>query len=196
MTIELDGITKAYDGQSVLENVSLSIADGARIALTGESGAGKSTLLRILLGLEQPDAGGVHLMGDYKYSYLCAGTVFQEDRLIEDVSAVANVAMCNRKTAPATARRELLRLLPEELLDKPVRELSGGERRRVCIVRALSIPADFFVMDEPFTGLDEANRERALSYILEKQGENALVLAAHDAQKLPGFRVIHLERRK
>lgn len=179
MTIEIENVSKSYGGKPVLRNFSLDISSENSYILTGPSGAGKTTLLRILLGLEQPDEGRVRLLGDYKYSRVNAGVVFQEDRLCEDFSAVDNVAMVSRRLSKRTAREELEKLLPPDCLDQPVRELSGGMRRRVCIARALSIPSDVLVMDEPFTGLDADTRLQAIRVIREAQGTTPLVLTAH-----------------
>lgn len=186
MTIEAEHIYKSYGGKPVLEDFSLDISSDSSYVITGESGAGKTTFLRILLGLEKPDQGRIRLLGDYKYSQVNAGVVFQEDRLCEDFSAAENVAMVSKKLSERIARQELEKLLPADQLDKPVRELSGGMRRRVCIVRACVVPSDVLVMDEPFTGLDEENRRKCIDYIRSVQGSTPLVLTAHSLDGL-GF---------
>ena len=182
MTIDLENICKAYGELKVLDDFCLEIESDHSYVITGPSGKGKTTLVRILLGLEQPDSGKVHLMGDYKYPYLNAGVVFQEDRLCESFTPVENVVMVGKKSSEKVAREELLRLLPQECLDKKVMELSGGMKRRVAIVRACSVPSDILIMDEPFSGLDKDNRDRALEYIREKQGRNPLIITSHDAE--------------
>ncbi len=186
MTIEAEHIYKSYGGKPVLEDFSLDVSSDSSYVITGESGAGKTTFLRILLGLEKPDQGRIRLLGDYKYSRVNAGVVFQEDRLCEDFSAAENVAMVSKKLSERIARQELEKLLPADQLDKPVRELSGGMRRRVCIVRACVVPSDVLVMDEPFTGLDEENRRKCIDYIRSVQGSTPLVLTAHSLEGL-GF---------
>ena len=192
MTIEGDHICKSYDGRQVLKDVSFHISEDNAYVITGPSGAGKTTLIRILLGLERPDSGIVHLLGDYKYPWINAGVVFQEDRLCMDFSAVRNVSMVNRRISDAMAREELMQLLPKESLDKPVRELSGGMRRRVCIVRACIIPSDVIIMDEPFAGLDEENRKKALQYINRVRKSTPLVLTSHSAEDLAFCRRIRI----
>lgn len=192
MTIEAEHIFKSYENKPVLNDFNLSIQTDACIALTGPSGSGKTTFMRILLGLEKPDSGKIQLLGDYKYAYLCAGVVFQENRLCEQFSAIDNVAMVHKKITKQTARRELSKLLPEELLDRPVRELSGGEQRRVAIVRACVVPADIFVMDEAFSGLDADSRQRALTYIMEKKGSNPVLFLEHEADYLTFCRKVSI----
>lgn len=193
MTVEVKDICKAFDGKPVLENVSFNIETDKCYVITGPSGVGKTTLLNILLGLEKPDSGSVNLLGDYKYPYLNTGAVFQEDRLCEGFSAVDNVAMVNKKLSRAVAREELSKLLPADALDKSVSALSGGMRRRVCIVRACIVPADILIMDEPFAGLDEETRRQAVTYIREKKSRKPLVLTAHSLQFLDFCREIRLQ---
>lgn len=190
MTIEAEHIYKSYDGKPVLTDFCLDVWSDSSYVITGESGAGKTTFLRILLGLEKPDEGRIRLLGDYKYSRVNAGVVFQEDRLCEQFSAVQNVAMVSKKLSERIAREELAKLLPADELDKPVRELSGGMRRRVCIIRACIVPSDVIVMDEPFAGLDEENRKRCIEYIRGIQGSTPLVLTAHSLEGLGFCKVI------
>ncbi|WP_026494463.1 ABC transporter ATP-binding protein [Butyrivibrio sp. WCD3002] len=192
MTIDLENICKSYGDLKVLSNFNLEIENDHSYVITGESGKGKTTLIRILLGLEQPDSGKVHLMGDYKYAYLNAGVVFQEDRLCENFSAVQNVVMVNKNNSVKVAEEELKKLLPEDSIYKPVRELSGGMRRRVAIVRACAIPSDMLIMDEPFAGLDAVSRQKAIDYIREKQGRNPLFITAHDAEGFDFCREVKL----
>ena len=192
MIIEVKEVSKFYDGKKVLDNFSLHIESEHSYIITGDSGAGKTTLLRLILGLEKPDEGKVGLLGDYKYPFINSGVVFQEDRLCEDYDAVTNVTMVSKKVFRQTVIEELKKLLPEEALFKPVRELSGGQRRRVAIVRACAIPSDVLIMDEPFTGLDDKARETAIAYIRDKQGTGPLVITTHDTKGLEFGRLIDL----
>lgn len=194
MTIQVENICKSYDGKTVLQNFCMEIASEGAYLVMGPSGSGKTTLIRILLGLEKPDSGKVRLLGDYKYSGINAGTVFQEDRLCENFSAVENVAMVSKKLSPRIAREELEKLLPADELDKPVRELSGGMRRRVCIVRACIIPSDVLLLDEPFAGLDADNRRKAVSYIQNARGTTPLVITGHSAEDLPFCRIVDIHK--
>ena len=100
--------------------------------------------------------------------------------------------MVNKKNSVKVAEEELQRLLPADCIYKPVRELSGGMKRRVAIVRACSIPSDMLIMDEPFAGLDQENVLKAIEYIREKQGRNPLLITAHDAGNFAFCREIPL----
>lgn len=178
MTIEVLNISKAYDGKQVLKDLSLLISDESAYAVTGPGGSGKTTLLNLILGIIKPDSGQINLLGDYKYDRVNAGVVFQEDRLCENFSAVQNVAMVNAKLSERVAREELEKLLPAEVLDQPVRTLSPKMRRKVCIVRACIIPSDVLVLDEPFAGFDEAERDQAIAYIRAAAAKTPIVISA------------------
>ena len=192
MIIEVKDVSKAYGEKKVLDGFNLNIEDEHSYIITGGRGAGKTTLLRLVLGLEKPDSGKVGLLGDYKYPYINAGVVFQEDRLCEDFSAVTNCAMVSKKVFKQTVREELLKLLPEDKVDIPVKNLSSAERRMVCIARACCIPSDVLVMDEPFKGLNPSEKEKAISFIRGKQGSGSLVIASEDTTGLDFGRIITL----
>lgn len=191
-------ICKQFDGKDVLQNLSLDIPSGACIVVTGASGEGKTTFLRILLGLEHQDSGTVEVIrsGDdikgkeqgktsgNESSSFQAGVVFQEDRLCEECSAVQNVMMVQKGISREEARKELEQVLPSSELDKPVKELSGGMRRRVCLIRACLVSSDILLLDEPFAGLDAASRNCCIDYILDKKKEKPLVITAHHLEGL------------
>lgn len=192
MIIEVKDVSKSYGEKKVLDGFNLNIEDEHSYIVTGGSGAGKTTLLRLVLGLEKPDSGKVGLLGDYKYPYINASVVFQEDRLCEGFSAVTNCAMVSKKVFKQTVREELLKLLPEDKVDIPVKRLSASERRMVCIARACCIPSDVLVMDEPFKGLNPSEKEKAISFIRDKQGSGSLVIASEDTTGLDFGRIITL----
>lgn len=173
----LKRLAKAYDEKQVLSGLSKELTAGESYCLMAPSGSGKTTLLRLLAGLEKPDGGSI------AYGQDRAGgisMVFQEDRLLEEETALRNVEL----TCPdrEEAARCLKALLPEEELTKPVRVLSGGMRRRVCLARALAAPSALLLLDEPFTGLDEENRERAAAAVKEWKGVRTVVTATHEPQ--------------
>lgn len=192
MIIEVKDISKSYNGRAVLDNFSLNIEDEHIYIITGKSGCGKTTLLRIILGLEASDTGKVTLLGDYKYPYINAGVVFQEDRLCDSFSAVTNCALVSKKVFKQTVREELCKLLPDDRVDIPVKDLSPSERRLVCIVRACCIPSDVLIMDEPFEGLSGEERAKAVSFVRDKMGSGSLVIASRDTTGLEFGRIITL----
>ena len=180
MTIQLQDICKTIQGREVLKDIQWEIGSDDCWLLAGPSGSGKTMLLRIILGLEKPDRGSVNLLGDYKYSSVNAGVVFQEDRLCEQFSAIENVAMVNERLSETVAKEELVKFLPEERLSIPVCELDALERRLVVMIRACIIPSDLLLLDEPFRGMDDALRSRAIAYIRDKAGHKGIVFVQQD----------------
>ena len=180
MTIQLQDICKTIQGREVLKDIQWEIGSDDCWLLAGSSGSGKTMLLRIILGLEKPDRGSVNLLGDYKYASVNAGVVFQEDRLCEQFSAIENVAMVNERLSETVAKEELVKFLPEERLSIPVCELNPVERRLVVMIRACIIPSDLLLLDEPFRGMDDALRSRAIAYIRDKAGHKGIVFVQQD----------------
>lgn len=168
--IALSHIWKAYHGEVVLADVSQTYTGGNIYYLTSPSGSGKTTLLRVLSGLEQPDSGEIKGVAAYNM-------LFQEDRLCEEYDAIRNVSMVTGDEQ--RARAALARLLEENALSKPCSQLSGGMKRRVALVRAMEMPSDAVLLDEPFTGMDAETRQMAESYIKEMQGDRIVIIATH-----------------
>jgi NitT/TauT family transport system ATP-binding protein len=126
-------------------------------------------LFRLIAGLEQADSGAIdgNITG--------VGYLFQEDRLCEEYSAVKNIELV---TGSAYVAGEALKeLLDAEDIEKPCKELSGGMKRRVALVRAMVMGADLILLDEPYNGLDEENRAKVTNY-LETKGKDSIVLIA------------------
>ena len=164
-------INKSYDGKKVLNDVDTDIPAGSCVCLMGASGIGKTTLLKIISGLIKPDSGSVSLQK--------TGMCFQEDRLWEDADAAVNLWLAGCEgDLPA----ELKQLLPEETLNTPVKNLSGGEKRRIAVARALLSPSAQILLDEPFTGLDKDTRQKMISWILEKQNGRPMLVVSHDEE--------------
>ncbi len=190
MKIELRNLSKNYDGSPVLKNVNKIIERTDTLIVLGKSGIGKTTLLRMIMGLEEPDSGTVTWeSGDQKRisgsGYIPkAGAVFQEDRLCEGFTMLENVCMVNPDISKKQAAEELMKLLPEEAVHKRVRELSGGMKRRTALVRAMIADTELLVMDEPFSGLDEGNKQMALEYIRQNKRDRILIITAHDMKEL------------
>lgn len=198
MIIKLNHLSKAYNSHLVLSRLDLELDSSQPNCLMSPSGSGKTTLLRILAGLETADQGRAEYFQD-DGSPLGRppriSMVFQENRLCEDFSASDNVYMvCSRFKSRAQVQEELSYLLPSKWLDQPVRNLSGGMKRRVALCRALSVPFDLLLLDEPYTGLDEETRRTAIDYTLQRLNGRLVINATHDLQeaRLLGGRIIHL----
>ena len=148
-----------------LDGLALNVPAGGRVCVMGASGAGKSTLLSLAAGECAP-----------------CSMVFQDARLVEGASALDNVLVCADARVDASSAAALLRLLvPGIDAHARVAELSGGQRRRVEIARALLCPGDAVILDEPFTGLDTAARDACAEVVLDLLDARMLLLATHDA---------------
>lgn len=175
-----------FSEQVLFEDFSLDIPTGQVSCLSCPSGCGKTTLLRMLMGLQEPDLGRVHRI-------LPLSAVFQEDRLLPFLSAPGNLRLVAGRGREMEIHHLLARLGLQEG-DKPVRTFSGGMKRRVALARALIVPFELLILDEPFTGLDAAHKEQAAALILEMSKGRTILMASHAAEeaRLLGAEMISL----
>lgn len=181
---------------TILEDVDLSIADGATVAIIGASGSGKTTLLGILAGLDTPTSGQVQL-GRYELSALdeerralvrgeLVGFVFQSFQLLDSLTAIENVMLPvelkRGKGAAERARSLLAKVGLEHREQHYPRQLSGGEQQRVAIARAFATDPRVLFADEPTGNLDARTGERVIDLLFELNAEfrTTLVLVTHD----------------
>ena len=170
--LALTDITLNYEGRTILNNASLSVARGEIVSLVGPSGSGKTTLLRVIAGLEQPSQGNVVIDGKlmtgvptYKRD---VGLVFQDNQLFPHLCVFDNIAYSLRIKRVSQALQiekvnEMLSLVGmEDLARRDVGNLSGGEAKRIAVARALVADPFILLLDEPLTGLDVELRDRLL----------------------------------
>ena len=180
-------VAKRYGRVSALDGVSLAVRAGEFVALLGPNGAGKTTLFQLLSGLFVPDAGAVAVMGhDMRVDPVRAlaglGIVFQAQTLDLELSVRANLrfhAGLHGLPGGAAATRiaaDLDRLGLAERADDPVRGLSGGQRRRVELSRALLHEPRVLLMDEPTVGLDPAGRRDLIALVRDLCNQRALAV--------------------
>ena len=183
--LEVRGLVKSYGPLKALDEVSLAVAEGEFVGLLGPNGAGKTTLFQILSGLFVPDGGSVHVLDhDIRRSATAAlagvGVVFQQPTLDLDLSVLANLRFSARLHGMPRARRrerieaELQRLGLADRADALARTLSGGNRRRVELARALVHEPSVLLMDEATVGLDPASRRQLLDYVLDLRRERGV----------------------
>ena len=183
--LQATGLAKAYGAKPALRGVDLRLHAGERVALLGPNGAGKSTLLQLLTGLFVPDSGEIRILGHNLHTeapraLARLGVVFQQPALDLDLSVHANLRFHTdlhglpRALAEARIREDLARLDLLDLLPRPCRTLSGGNRRKVELVRALLHRPAVLLMDEATVGLDPASRVQLLQAVESLQREQGV----------------------
>lgn len=209
--IQLEGITKSFGSLQVLKGIDLEINSGEVVSIVGPSGAGKTTLLQIMGTLDDPDAGTVSIDGTnlsrMKQKELSAfrnkhiGFVFQFHQLLPEFTALENVmipALIGKVKAGDAEKKakEMLDFLKlsDRMTHKPA-ELSGGEKQRVAVARALINHPSVILADEPSGSLDSHNKGELhqLFFELRKEFNQTFVIVTHDEQLAANTdRVIHL----
>lgn len=210
--INISSITKEYNGERVLNGVSLDICDGEFLSIMGESGSGKSTLLNIIGGFLRPDSGKVLWNGEdifaydeKKTSYFRShdmGFVFQSFKLISTLTAKDNVYLpaLVAKCAPAEIDKKFAEfckaLGTENIMDKYPSQLSGGQQQRVAIIRALVYSPSVIVLDEPTGALDSAMQRRVmelLSSVNKKYGTTVIQVTHSEEMAKYGTKIVHIK---
>lgn len=210
--IKLRGITKSFDHLQVLRGIDLDIGAGQVVSIVGPSGAGKTTLLQIMGTLDRPDAGSIEIagtdvgvMGQNKLAEFRnrqIGFVFQFHQLLPEFTALENVmipafiAGKTRKEARGHAEELLAFMGLSERADHKPNELSGGEKQRVAVARALINRPAVVMADEPSGSLDSHNKEELhrLFFDLRDRFGQTFVIVTHD-EHLAGLcdRTIHMQ---
>ena len=210
--IKTEGITKSFGSLQVLKGIDLTIGEGEIVAIVGPSGAGKTTLLQIIGTLDAPDSGKLYINGTetvrLSEEKLAAfrnrniGFVFQFHQLLPEFTALENVmipALIAREKPAAAEKRakEILDFmnLADRMSHKP-NELSGGEKQRVAVARALINNPSVILADEPSGSLDTKNKEELhkLFFDLRDQMHQTFVIVTHDEQLATDTdRVIHIK---
>lgn len=210
--IDIQGITKSFGPLQVLKGIDLHIDKGEILSIVGPSGAGKTTLLQIIGTLDRPDAGTVTIDGidvsrlsagklsDFRNRHI--GFVFQFHQLLPEFTALENImipafiAGMGRREARERAM-ELLRFmgLEERAAHKP-NELSGGEKQRIAVARALVNQPDVILADEPSGSLDSRNKQELHQLFFdlrEKLGQTFVIVTHDEGLAALTDRTIHLK---
>ena len=209
--IRFQGVFKSYPkGTFALQDVSLHVAKGEFVFLTGHSGAGKSTMMKMMYAEQRPTSGDVKISG-FSLAALAQsevprlrrrlGIVFQDFRLLEDRTAAENVAFALEVTGarsdsiPARVMRVLTQVGLVSKAQAYPRELSGGEQQRVAIARALVNDPAIFLADEPTGNLDERATRGVFQLLRDiNAGGTCVVMATHDLDlvKQTTYRTVEL----
>lgn len=195
--IRFSHIRKSYDDKTVFSDFSLTLPEKGIVCLSAPSGFGKTTLFRMLLGLEKPDGGTVEGTEGLRFS-----CVFQEPRLVPGLDALENVLLVSEERMPGSdeererAEKILSELgLSKELHNKPS-ELSGGEKARVSLARALFSFFDVLILDEPFAGIDADRKAQIYPMISALASEHLILMTSHQEEDAENLRaaVINLSQ--
>ncbi len=192
IVLDAHKVVKTYGPRKALDQVDIAIRAGEFVALLGPNGAGKTTLFQLLTGLYVPDAGSIQIDGtDIRRNAVPAlaglGVVFQQPTLDLDLSVVENLRFhaslhgINGREAKSRIGHELTQLKLSDRSADRARALSGGQRRRVELARALLHRPSLLLMDEPTVGLDPQSRRDLLAYVMEmtKLRDMAVLWATH-----------------
>ena len=188
--LTVEHLTKQFGEKTLFRDLCLTV-DGPAV-LWAPSGWGKTTLLRILMGLDTPTAGRVRGVGR-------AAAVFQEDRLCPQLTALQNVTLVlpgSEKQYKEQIESDFQQFgMDTAALALPAARLSGGQKRRTALLRALWAPSDTLLLDEPFTGMDPDTLAAAAALLRTRCGTEPVLLATHDREaiRLLGWPVIELE---
>lgn len=175
-SLRAQGLLIGYGAEPLCEPLGFSLGPSSCLCLQAPSGTGKTTLLHTVAQLQRP------LAGSLENTAWGRSMMFQDTRLVEDLDAIDNILLFARPGFTRKDARDLAcELLPKDALSRPVRELSGGQRRRVELTRAFAAPGELVLLDEPFGGLDAQAHSCALAFVKRHGAGRIVVFATHDA---------------
>lgn len=191
--IRFNNVSKSFEGNKVIENLSIEFPSNGTVCLFGKSGIGKSTILNLISGLMKPDSGEILGIANEKISY-----VFQDDRLVEWLSVLENVAIVVKSKQKCEKNKFAEKWLKKfdllEYADKIPNELSGGMKRKLAIARALAFSGDVILLDEPFKGLDKNSKKKVAEIILSNAKGKLIILVSHESNEIDMMEVNKIYR--
>ena len=193
--LTIEHLTKAYTERKLFDDTDFSIQEGDKIGVIGINGTGKSTLLKILAGKEEPDTGKVTKGNKVQIRFLTQQQTFPENMTALEAVMDGNQSEWNAWTLESDAKTMLNQLKVPDF-NQPMRELSGGQKKRVALAQVLLSEADILILDEPTNHLDNAMSEWLEEYLLKSK--SAVVMVTHDRYFLDRVsnRIVELDKGK
>lgn len=193
--LTLENVSKSYTERILFDNISLGINDTDRIGVIGINGTGKSTLLKIIAGLEEADSGTITKGKQVRIEYLSQTPIFDDTLSILENVIIGKSAKEEYRNLAGEAKSMLQRFGVEDC-DASCKSLSGGQKKRVALVRTLLTSADILVLDEPTNHLDSTMTEWLEEYL--KKFKGAFIMVTHDRYFLDRVtnRIIELDKSK
>lgn len=182
--IRIENISKSFDGDKIIDNISINVEEGELVSILGPSGCGKSTIFNIIAGLLKQDSGKVDVNGKLSYMY-------QKDLLLPYKTIIDNVSLplVLRKEKKSEAREEVRQYFKvfglDGYEDKYPKELSGGMRQRANFMRTYVNSNDIMLLDEPFGALDSITKSSMQKWLLDirKKVTSTILLITHDIEE-------------
>lgn len=191
--LQLENIKKSFDGVTILEDISLEIADGEIVSILGPSGCGKTTLLNLILGLTESDSGNIIFNGeditDIPMEKRGFNIVFQDYALFPNLNVYKNITYGLRNNPEISTEKEVEELIHllglEEHLEKNIEQLSGGQKQRVALARTLVMKPKILLLDEPLSALDGVIKESIKDRIktIAKEFDLTTIIVTHDPEE-------------
>ncbi len=173
-----EAVTIGYDGMAVVSDINLRVSRGQRISIVGPSGSGKTTILKAMWEEDQV------LSGTVQNSFESQSVIFQHAGLFEFLTARENIEVTIKGVTQEQIEQLAIKLGVDQVLDKYVSKLSGGQMQRVQILRALLASSELLILDEPTSSLDMVNKEMFVSLLLANLStKTGVVLVTHDLEE-------------
>jgi zinc transport system ATP-binding protein len=193
IVIQFSQVAFSYGSDPVLENVNFHIHQGEFIALVGPNGAGKSTILKLLLALEQPGKGAIHVLGKTaregraRLGYVPQHADYDKTFPISvyEVIRMGRLQPTKRNWTQVdelAVQRAMKQVEIQDLARRPYGALSGGQRRRVLVARALAAEPEILILDEPTANMDVESEERLFSTLGQLKGRTTILIVTHDTE--------------
>lgn len=178
--LSIEHLYFSYKEKEIFHDLQICFPSEECSAVMAPSGHGKTTLLYLIAGLLSPSEGIIR----YPMRKPAFSMVFQESRLIHQADIASNLRLVNPKLTNTDICQQLsLTGLPREYLHKTAGQLSGGEQRRIAILRAVLAKYDILLMDEPFTGLDDVSKKLMLEYVRTHTAGKTVILVTHQQEE-------------